>query len=136
MQKRNIQNHISNNAHQFLQEKQKRVFFPILQTTWTKSLHQPELYMGTVARWDCCDRNATYRILSQDRPEIFSQTKKSHIKLDRYGSTLWIHINGDNTVFNLVSIMEEHFPEEAPDMLKRVIAFLETLERVRFIYLL
>ena len=62
--------------------------------------------------------------------------KKSHIKLDRYGSTLWIHINGDNTVFNLVSIMEEHFPEEAPDMLKRVIAFLETLERVRFIYLL
>jgi hypothetical protein len=68
--------------------------------------------------------------------KYFHKPKKSHIRLDRYGSTLWVHINGDNTVFNLVSIMEEQFPEEAPDMLKRVIAFLETLERVRFIYLL
>ena len=66
--------------------------------------------------------------------KYFHKPKKSHIRLDRYGSTLWVHINGDNTVFNLVSIMEEQFPEEAPDMLKRVVAFLETLERVRFIY--
>ena len=66
--------------------------------------------------------------------KYFHRPKKSCISLDRYGSTLWTHIDGDNTVFNLVSIMEEQFPEEAPDMLKRVIAFLKTLERVRFIY--
>lgn len=65
--------------------------------------------------------------------KFFHRPKKNHIALDRYGSVLWKNIDGDNTVFNLVSIMEEHFPNEASDMLKRVVTFLGTLERVRFI---
>ena len=111
MQKRNIQNHISNNAHQFFTGKTKKSF-----------LSHTANYMDKIP---CINLNYTWEqspdgIVVIEMPhtgfyhkiaqKYFHKPKKSHIKLDRYGSTLWIHINGDNTVFNLVSIMEEHFP--------------------------
>ena len=74
MQKYNIQNVIAKQNHnrkdtlsQFFIKRSKSGFL---------SHTANYMDMGTVARWNYCDRDAAYRFLSQDRPEIFSQTKE------------------------------------------------------------
>ena len=57
----------------------------------------------------------------------------SHISLDAYGSVLWKHLDGRNTVFDLAEIMKASFPDEKDDMLKRVVHFIRTLLSVHYI---
>ena len=57
----------------------------------------------------------------------------SHIALDKYGTTLWLALDGTATVNDLLNKMNEAFPAERDKMLNRVVQFLTTLETWKFI---
>ena len=64
--------------------------------------------------------------------KFFHKPAVSHIKLDEYGSVVWKSIDGERTIYDIVGKMNEAFPEEENDMLKRVITFISTLEMNKF----
>lgn len=66
--------------------------------------------------------------------KLFHKPETSHIALDKYGSVLWKSINGRNTVYDILNIMSETFPDEKDSMLKRVIAFMHTLQVNKYVY--
>ena len=65
--------------------------------------------------------------------KLLHKPKTSHISLDKYGSVLWKAIDGRNTVYDILNIMSDTFPDEKDSMLNRVIAFMQTLKRNNFI---
>lgn len=65
--------------------------------------------------------------------KFFHKPRTSHISLDKYGSVLWKSINGKNTVYDILNIMSEAFPDEKDSMLKRIVAFMQTLYSNRYI---
>ena len=67
--------------------------------------------------------------------KFFHKPAVSHIKLDEYGSVVWKSIDGERTIYDIVGKMNEAFPEEENDMLKRVITFISTLEMNKFVVL-
>lgn len=68
--------------------------------------------------------------------KFFHKPKISHISLDKYGSKLWASIDGNNSVYDILNIMSDTFPDEKKYMLNRVVAFMQTLQRNKFIYVL
>lgn len=68
--------------------------------------------------------------------KFFHKPRISHISLDQYGSTVWQSIDGTNRVMDIVHIMEEKFPDEKERMLDRVVTFIATLQRNRFIVIM
>ena len=65
--------------------------------------------------------------------KFFHRPRVSHIALDKYGSTLWLALDGSATVNDLLTKMNEAFPDESEKMLNRLVQFLTTLERWEFI---
>ena len=65
--------------------------------------------------------------------KFFKKPRISHISLDKYGSVLWLAVNGENTVNDIIAVMQEKFPDEKDKMLNRVVQFLTTLELNHFI---
>jgi hypothetical protein len=65
--------------------------------------------------------------------KFFHRPRVSHVALDEHGSALWQGLNGTNTVFDLVHMMQERFPKEQDKMLNRVVTFMGTLERTGLI---
>ena len=65
--------------------------------------------------------------------KFFHRPRVSHIALDKYGSTLWLALDGTATVNDLLEKMNEAFPAESDKMLNRLVQFLTTLERWKFI---
>lgn len=65
--------------------------------------------------------------------KFFKKPRFSHISLDEHGSVIWKNIDGKNTVYDLVHIMEREFPGEKKRMLDRVVTYMATLERNGFI---
>lgn len=65
--------------------------------------------------------------------KFFHKPRVSHISLDTYGTTLWKALDGTNSVFTVIHIMEEAFPNEKERMTDRVITFLHTLQIYHFI---
>ena len=65
--------------------------------------------------------------------KFFHRPRVSHIALDKYGSTLWLALDGTATVNTLLAKMNETFPAETDKMLNRLVQFLTTLERWEFI---
>lgn len=66
--------------------------------------------------------------------KFFHKPETSHISLDKYGSVLWKSINDKNSVYDILNIMSDTFPDEKEDMLKRVIAFMQTLQANKYIF--
>ena len=64
---------------------------------------------------------------------FFKKPKISHISLDKYGSVLWLALDGKATVNDVLLKMKNAFPDESEKMLNRVVQFLATLERTGFI---
>ena len=64
---------------------------------------------------------------------FFKRPRVSHISLDKYGSTLWLMLDGKATVNDILQKMTAAFPDEKDKMLNRIVSFLTTLERTRFI---
>lgn len=65
--------------------------------------------------------------------KFFKRPRISHIALDKYGSTLWLALDGKSTVNNVLQKMNEAFPDEKEKMLNRVVHFLNTLEIHKFV---
>ena len=65
--------------------------------------------------------------------KFFHKPKVSHIALDAYGTKLWLALDGQRTVYQVVAAMEQAFPEETERMLDRVVTFLRTLQVNHFI---
>ena len=65
--------------------------------------------------------------------KFFHRPRVSHIALDKYGTCLWLAIDGSATVNDILTKMNETFPSEKDKMLNRVVQFLTTLEVNRFI---
>lgn len=65
--------------------------------------------------------------------KFFHKPRISHIALDQYGSVVWQNIDGENTVMDIIHIMEQAFPKEKDRMLDRVVTYMATLQRSRFI---
>ena len=65
--------------------------------------------------------------------KFFHRPRVSHIALDKYGSTLWLALDGSATVNDLLTKMNKAFPDESDKMLNRVVQFLTTLETWKFI---
>lgn len=59
---------------------------------------------------------------------FFRRPKTSRIRMDEHGSALWLALDGKNTVYDVVRVMEQTFPDEREDMLKRVVSFLRVLQ--------
>lgn len=64
---------------------------------------------------------------------FFRRPRVSRIALDRYGSVVWQSIDGVNTIMDIVRVMENAFPAEKERMLDRVVTYMATLQRTRFI---
>ena len=65
--------------------------------------------------------------------KLFKRPRISHISLDKYGTKLWLALDGKATVNDVLLKMKNTFPEESEKMLNRVVHFLATLEAHRFI---
>ena len=63
---------------------------------------------------------------------FWNKPKVSHIELDKFGSVMWLAIDGKNTVQDVYSLMEDSFPEE-DRMLDRVVTFMHTLQNNGFV---
>ncbi len=71
-----------------------------------------------------------YNLLAQT---FFHRPPVSHIALDRYGTVLWLSLDGKRDVSAVLGIMENTFPNEKEQMLKRVVSFLCTLQTNHYI---
>ena len=65
--------------------------------------------------------------------KFFKKPRISHISLDCYGTVVWNSIDGKNTVYDIVLIMEQAFPDEKERMLDRVVTYMAILQNNRFI---
>jgi len=65
--------------------------------------------------------------------KFFHRPKVSHIALDAYGTAVWKSLDGNRTVFDVVNLMKQSFPDEQDRMLDRVVTFLHTLQVNHFI---
>ena len=64
---------------------------------------------------------------------FFHKPKIRHITWDKYGSTLWLLLDGKNSVFDVVNAMKKAFPQEQDRMLDRVVTFFYTLQTNKYI---
>lgn len=71
-----------------------------------------------------------YHFLAQ---KFWKKPRVSHISLEKYGTVVWKNIDGKNTIYDIVQIMEQEFPDEKDRMLDRVVTYMATLQRSRFI---
>ena len=67
--------------------------------------------------------------------KFFHKPRVSHIALEKYGTVVWNSMNGENTVYDIVKIMEQEFPEEKDRMLDRVVTYMAVLQRNQFIHM-
>jgi len=55
------------------------------------------------------------------------------IKLDDFGSYVWIHCDGRNTVGQIANLLREKFKDEVDPVYDRLAVFMQSLARYQFI---
>ena len=71
-----------------------------------------------------------YNTLAQ---KLFHTPRVSHIKLDEYGSFLWMRIDGVKTVGQLALELKEAYGEKAEPLYDRLVKYMQILRNYRFI---
>lgn len=71
-----------------------------------------------------------YNTLAQ---KLFHTPRVSHIKLDEYGSFLWMRIDGIKTVGQLALELKEAYGERAEPLYDRLVKYMQILHNNRFI---
>lgn len=71
-----------------------------------------------------------YNTLAQ---KLFHTPRVSHIKLDEYGSFLWMRIDGIKTVGQLALELKEAYGEKAEPLYDRLVKYMQILHNNRFI---
>ena len=74
--------------------------------------------------------NGIYDRIAQ---KLFKTPKISNIELDEYGSFVWKHIDGINTIFAISKEVHGHFGEKAEPLLNRLVKFFQILKNNKFI---
>lgn len=64
---------------------------------------------------------------------VFRRPRVSHIALERYGSFLWLRIDGARTVGQLAECMKEQFGADAEPLYPRVVKYVHILYNNRLI---
>lgn len=57
----------------------------------------------------------------------------SYIHLDAMGSFLWLHIDGNSTIYEIAQFVKEQFGEKAEPLYPRLLQYIRTLEDYGFI---
>ncbi len=67
--------------------------------------------------------------------KIFGRPRISNISLDRYGSFLWMKMDGKRNVGDLAECMLKQFGEDAQPLYERLVHYLKILRNNHFIRL-
>ena len=72
-------------------------------------------------------------IFNKIAQKLFKKPKISYVHLDEMGSFIWPLIDGEKSVFDLGSYVEEKFGEDAEPLYPRLTKYLSILESYGFI---
>ena len=64
---------------------------------------------------------------------LVKKPRKSDMELDEIGSTVWMNIDGKNTVYDLGKILEKKFGEKCQPVNDRLILYIRFLNRKNWI---
>lgn len=67
--------------------------------------------------------------------KIFQKPEISKIYLDRFGSFVWLLIDGNRTILEIAKIIKLYFGEEIEPLYERLSKFFYILEELKFITL-
>lgn len=65
--------------------------------------------------------------------KLFHRPKVSHIALDRYGSFVWMQMDGKRTVYEISALVSERFEKDAEPLIERLVKFFQILYQNKFI---
>lgn len=65
--------------------------------------------------------------------KLFHTPPVSHIKLDEYGSFLWLRIDGEKSVGALAEALREEYGEAAEPLYDRLVHYMQILRNNRFV---
>ncbi|MCC8126074.1 MAG: PqqD family protein [Clostridiales bacterium] len=65
---------------------------------------------------------------------FFRRPKVSHIKLDGYGSAVWLQINGERTVGEIGEYLKESFGDGVEPLYPRLVKYMQILRNNGFIH--
>ena len=72
-------------------------------------------------------------IVDKFAQKVFKVPQKSNIKLDKYGSFVWISIDNKKNVFDISNEVSNHFGKDAEPVLDRLVEFFNILNDNKFI---
>lgn len=67
--------------------------------------------------------------------KVFRRPRVSHVKLDEYGSFLWLRMDGERDIGALGRELEARFGDEAQPLYPRLVQYMKTLLNNKFIAL-
>lgn len=67
--------------------------------------------------------------------KVFRRPRVSHVKLDEYGSFLWLRMDGERDVGALGRELEARFGDKAQPLYPRLVQYMKTLLSNKFIVL-
>lgn len=76
------------------------------------------------------ENKGTYNKIAQ---KFFKTPAVSNIDLDRFGSFVWLQIDGKRTIFEIGNLVKEEFGKEAEPLFERLSTYFYTLNSVKFI---
>lgn len=65
--------------------------------------------------------------------KLFFTPDKYRIDLDRMGSFIWTHIDGEKTVYEISQLIKDEFKEDAEPLYERLIQYMNILKNNKFI---
>ncbi len=74
-------------------------------------------------------------IINKIAQKLLKKPKVSYIHLDEMGSFIWQYIDGEKTVYEIATYVDDHFGEKANPLYERLIKYLKILESYGFINL-
>lgn len=63
----------------------------------------------------------------------FDRPKISHIRLDSFGSFIWLQIDGEKSIYQIGQLVKEHFGKEAEPLYERLLTFFRILKENKYI---
>ena len=65
--------------------------------------------------------------------KVFKRPKISHVHLDKYGSFVWLQIDGQKTIFDIGADVDSHFGEKSHPLYERLAKFFQILHSYGFV---
>ncbi len=99
------------------------------------AIHTPDLHWHVTENGMVEIRMVHRGFYDRIAQRMFRRPCESLIMLDCYGSKLWLAVDGEHTISDIVQYMIYSFPAEEDGMLNRVVSFMQTLQRQHFVKL-